>query len=66
MGSHRVRFNPEVMLWLNIWLDSTLNLAENRWRRIGKTRRAEARPRHIVDQYGVPPAAARNLHAAVD
>ena len=59
-ASHRVRFNPESTRWLGIWPDASLDLAENRRRRIGKTRQAEARLRRIVSQYGVPPAAARN------
>ena len=65
VGTRRVRFNPGATRWLGIWLDSTLNLTENRKRRIGKTRQAEARLRRIVNQYGVPPAAARNLQAAI-
>ena len=64
-ATHRVRFNPESTRWLGIWLDASLSLAENRRRRIGKTRQAEARLRRIVSQYSVPPAAARNLHAAI-
>ena len=64
-ASHTVRFNPESTRWLGIWLDASLNLAENRRRRIGKARQAEARLRRIVSQYGVPPAAARNLQAAI-
>ena len=63
--THRVRFNPAATRWLGIWLDASLNLAENRRRKIGKTRQAEARLRRIVNQYGVPPAAARNLQAAI-
>ena len=35
--------------------------AKNRQWRIGPTRQAEARIRPIVNHYGVPPAAARNL-----
>ena len=50
---------------MGIWLDASLDLAENRRRRIGKTRQADARLRRIVSQYGVPPAAARNLQAAI-
>ena len=66
MGStHRVRFNPGATCWLGIWLNYTLNLAENRKRGIGKTRQAEARLHRIVNQYGVPPAAARNLQSAI-
>lgn len=38
---HTVHFNNEATRWLGIWLDSTLSLAENRHRRIGKTRQAE-------------------------
>ena len=64
-ASHRVCFNPESTRWLGIWLDASLKLAENRRRRIGKTRQAEARLRRIVSQFGVPPAAARNLQAAI-
>ena len=66
MGStHRVRFAGEATRWLGIWLDAALNLEENRRRRIGKTRQAEAKLRRIVSQYGVPPASARNLQAAI-
>ena len=65
MGAHRVRFNPESTRWLGIWLDASLSLVENWRRRIGKTRQAEARLRRIVNQYGVSPAAARNLQAAI-
>ena len=64
-ASHRVRFNPESTRWLGNWLDASLSLAENRRRRIGKTRQVEVRLRRIVSQYGVPPAAARNLQAAI-
>ena len=32
---------------------------------LGKTRQAEAKLRQIVNQYGVPPALARNLQAAI-
>ena len=46
-------------------MDASLNLAENRRQRIGKTRQAEARLRRVVNQYGVPPAATRNLQAAI-
>ena len=60
VGTHRVRFNPGATRWLGVWLNSTLNLAENSKRRIGKTRQAEARLLRIVNQYGTPPAAARN------
>jgi hypothetical protein len=60
-----VRFAGEATRWLGIWLDASLNLEENRRRRIGKTRQAEAKLRRIVNQYGVPPASARNLQAAI-
>ena len=60
-----MRFAGEATRWLGIWLDASLNLEENRRRRIGKTRQAEARLRRIVSQYGVPPASARNLQAAI-
>ena len=60
-STHRVRFAGEATRWLGIWLDASLNLEENRRRRIGKTRQAEAKLRRIVNQYGVPPASARNL-----
>ena len=40
-------------------------LAENRKRRIGKTRQAEARLRRIVSQYRAPPGAERNLQMAI-
>ena len=56
-----VKLTPAAITWLEIWLDSTLSLAENRKRRIAKTRQAEARRRRIVNKYGAPPAAARNL-----
>ena len=66
MGStHRVRFVGEATRWLGIWLDASLNLEENHRQRIGKTRQAEAKLRQIVNQYGVPPASARNLQAAI-
>ena len=64
-STHRVRFAGEATRWLGIWLDASLNLEENRRRRIGKTRQAEAKLRRIVNQYGVPPASARNLQAAI-
>ena len=38
-ASHRVRVNLESTQWLGICLDASLNLAENRRRRMGKTRR---------------------------
>ena len=38
---------------------------EKWWRKIGKTRQAKARLRRIVNKYGVSPAAARNLQAAI-
>ena len=60
-----IRFVPQATRWLGIWLDSTLTLAENWRRRIGKTRQAEARLRRIVSKYGVPPAASRNLQSAI-
>ena len=52
---HWVRFASEATRWLGIWLDASLNLEENRRRRIGKTHQAEAKLRRIVSQYGVPP-----------
>ena len=60
-----VHFAGEATRWLGIWLDSSLSLAENRCRWIGKTRQAEARLRRIVSTYGVPPAAARGLQMAI-
>ena len=65
VGAHRVGFNPGTTRWLGIWLDASLNLAENRRWIIGKTRQAEARLRRIVNQYGVPPPAAGNLQSAI-
>lgn len=65
VGDQTVHFAPEATRWLEIWLNSTLTLAENRRRRIGKTRQEEARPRRIVNRYGAPPAAARNLQLAI-
>ena len=65
VGDQTVRFAPDATWWLGIWLDSGLTLQENRRRRIGKTRQAEARIRRIVSQYGVPPASARNLQMAL-
>ena len=65
MGNQTVRFTQEATRWLGIWLDSTLSLAEDRRRRIGKTRQAEARLRRIISKYGVPLAAARNLQTAI-
>ena len=56
VGTHQARFNPGAMRWLGIWLDSTLNLAENRRRRIGQTRQAVARLRRIANQYDLQPA----------
>ena len=47
-ASHGVRFSPEATRWLGFWLDSILSLAENRRRRIGETRQAEARLRRIA------------------
>lgn len=58
-------FASEATRWLGIWLDSALTLRENRQRRIGKARQAESRIRRIANQYGVPPAAARNLQLAL-
>ena len=46
-------------------MDPTLILAENRRRRISKTRKAEAKLRRIVSTYGVPSAAARDLQLAI-
>lgn len=43
MGNQTVSFSREATRWLGIWLSSTLTLAENRRRRIGKMRQAEAR-----------------------
>ena len=60
-----VKFASEATRWLGIWLDSTLSLAANRRWRIAKTRQAKARLRRIVNKYGVPPAAARNLQTAI-
>ena len=60
-----MRFAGEAARWLGIWLDASLNLEENCRRRIGKTRQAQAKLRRIVNQYGVPPASARNLQAAI-
>ena len=60
-----MRFAGEATRCLGIWLDASLNLEENRRRRIGKTRQKEARLRQIVNQYGLPPASARNLQAAI-
>ena len=60
-----MRFASEATRWLGIWLDASLNLEENRRRRIGKTRQAEAKLRRIVSRYGMPPASARNLQAAI-
>ena len=44
-STHRVRFASEATRWLGIWLDGSLNLEENRRRRLGKTRQAEAKLR---------------------
>ena len=60
-----MRFACEATRWLGIWLDASLSLKENRRRRIGNTRQAEAKLRQIVGQYGIPSASARNLHAAI-
>ena len=64
-STHRVRFTGGATRWLGIWLDAALNLEENRRRRLGKTRQAEARLRRIVSQYGMPPASTRNLQAPI-
>ena len=52
---------------MEIWLDSSLSLAENRHRHIGKARQAEARLRRIASTYGVPllVALARILQMAI-
>ena len=42
-STHRVRFAGEATRWLGMRLDASLCLEENRRRRIGKTRQAEAR-----------------------
>ena len=60
-----MRFAGEETRWLGIRLDASLSPEENRRRRIGKTRQAEAKLRRIVNQYSVPPASARNLQAAI-
>ena len=65
VGDQTVRFAWDVTCWLGIWRDSTLTLAENRRRKIGKARQAEARLRQIISTYWVPPAAARNLQMAI-
>ena len=65
VGEQRVRFASEATRWSGIWLDSSLTLAENRRRRLGKARQAEARLRRIVSTYGVPPAAASTLQSAI-
>ena len=65
VGDQSAMFAPEATPWLAIWLDSTLSLPENRRRRIAKTHQAEARLRRIVNKYGAPPAAARNLQTAI-
>ena len=65
VGGQVVHFAPEATKWLSIWLDSALTLRENRRRRIGRTRQAEARIGRIVNQYGVPPASARNLQMSL-
>ena len=43
-STHRVRFANEATRWLGIWLNASLNLGENRRRRLGKTRQVEATP----------------------
>ena len=50
-----VHFASEASRWLGIWLDPTLVLVENRGRRIGRMRQAEARLRRIASTYVVPP-----------
>ena len=65
MGNQTVRFAREATRWLGIWLDFSLFLAENKYRRIGKARQAEARLWRIVSTYGVPPASARTLQMAI-
>ena len=66
-STHRVRFAVagEATRWLGICPDASLNLEGNRRRRIGKTRQAEAKLRRIINQYGMPPASARNLQAVI-
>ena len=64
-GCQDVRSAPEATRWLGIWLDSALSLAENRCRRVRKTRQAEARLRRTVSKYGVPLAAAHNLQTTI-
>lgn len=61
VGDQMVHLALEATRWLGIWLDSALALQENHRRRIGRTRQAETRIRRIANQYGVPPASARNL-----
>lgn len=46
-------------------LASALALAENRHRRAGRAKQAEARIRRVVNQYGAPQAAARNPQMAL-
>ena len=65
MGDHTVHLSREATRWLGIWLDSTLSLAENGRRRIGRARQAEFKLWSIVNLYGVPPAAALNLQMAI-
>ena len=65
VGNQTVRFAREATRWLGIWLDSSLSLAENRRRRIGKARQAEARLQRIVSTYGVPPSSARTFQMAI-
>ena len=64
-SGHRVRFASDATRWLGIWLAASLNLKENRRRRHGKTREAEAMLRRMVNHYSVPLASARNLQAAI-
>ena len=61
VGGQLYRFAPEETRWLGIFLGSALTLRENRRHRIRKARQAEARPRRIVNRYGVPPGSARTL-----
>ena len=65
VGDLTVRFASEATRRLGIWLDSELTLVENRRRRIGSARQAEAALSRIVSKYGVPPASCRNLQSAI-
>ena len=64
-GNQTVHPTRESTRWPWIWLASTLTLAENRRRGMGKTRQAKARLRRIVNRHGVPPAAAKNLQMTI-